>query len=449
MRVIIIEDEKTKRVTLRDALAKAGHTVESFDHPGPALQYFEAHGSDAVVCDIRLPGMDGLEVLRHVKAMNQETGIILMTAYATVESAIAAMKQGAYDYITKPFSDERLLLVLDKWQQVRALSEENKALKKKLDQRYAFHNLVGGSKVMQELFDQIEIVAKTDATVLLQGESGTGKELVANALHFNSPRRHHPFIKLSCASLNEALLESELFGHEPGAFTGALQEHIGWFEKAQGGTLFLDDVDDIPGTCQIRLLRVLQEREITRVGGTTPIRINIRLLCASKTNLGTRAAEGLFREDLYYRLAVVPIHLPPLRDRKEDIPLLVNSFLKSAGRSDLELSSEAMGSLFRYDWPGNVRQLQNTVQRIIALATAPLVTREELPPEILGPGPRRTPKTFHAESSIDLERMVDDLLTSTVRWAMDKAGGNQSEAAQLVHLSRTTFRDMLKKYGSH
>jgi DNA-binding NtrC family response regulator len=445
MRVIVIEDEKTKRITLTDALKKTGHDTEAFEHPVPALQYVERHGADVVVTDFRLPGMNGIEVLERIKKLNPQTTVVVMTAYGTVESAVQAMKLGAYDYIMKPFSSERLLLILEKLEAMHRLVEENRTLKQKLQGRYSFHSLIGKSKVMGEIYDQIETIAKTDATVLIEGESGTGKELVANAIHYNSARRNGPFIKLSCAVLSDSLLESELFGHEKGAFTGALKERKGRFELADGGTLFLDDVDDIPISSQVKLLRVLQEREFERVGGTRPLRVDVRLICATKKNLQLLMEEGKFREDLFYRLNVLPIKLPPLRERKEDIPLLVGHFLKMFNKPTLRFSPEAIEQLVQLDWPGNVRQLENLVQRMAALANGDVITKEMLPPEINKE--KRQLWNFNGVEALSLDGLIEEMEKGALQWALKKAGGNQTEAATFLSLSRTTFRDKLKKYG--
>jgi DNA-binding NtrC family response regulator len=450
MNIIVIEDEKIKRTTMHDALKKAGYNVESFASPLFALNYFDENGADIVITDIRMPDIDGFEVLKRVKEQNPETSVVMMTAYGTIQSAVDAMKRGAYDYITKPFSSEHLLIVVKKLERIKELEHENLNLKKQLKERYSFHKIIGKSKVMQELYDQIETVASSDMSILIEGESGTGKELVANAIHSNSPRNDKPFVKLSCAVLNESILESELFGHEKGAFTGAHKDKKGRFELANHGTLFLDDVDDIPMSFQVKLLRVLQEKEFEKVGGSESIKVNVRVICATKVDLWEKVKKNEFREDLYYRLRVIPIKLPPLRERQEDIPLLVDHFLKKISKDEVRFTPEALDELACKDWPGNIRQLENAVYRIAALSKSGEITNDQLPDDLVCSRKNPTNFSFNGESNseIDLHKMVDDLEKEAVEWAMKKAGGNQSKAAELLKLKRTTLRDKLNKYRS-
>lgn len=446
MKVVIIEDEKIKRITLRDALIKEGYEVADFESPIFALNYIEQNEVDVVVTDIRLPDMDGLEVLRIIKKINQDIAVIMITAYATIENAVEAMKQGAYDYITKPFSSERLIMILKKIENYKKLEQENIELKKRLEEKYSFANIVGKSKKMQNVYSQIEVVAQSDATVLIIGESGTGKDLIASAIHQLSPRKNKPFVKLSCASLPETLLESELFGHEKGAFTGAIKERKGKFECANGGTLFLDDVDDIPLSSQVKLLNVIQEKKFERIGGNESISVDVRLICASKVDLFELVKAGKFREDLYYRISVIPIKIPPLRERKEDIPLLIGYFLHKFGRPELKFSPEAMEAMIEYEWPGNVRQLENIIQRIAVLTRGNIVTREMLPAEILS-ALRWGGISFWDREKIDLEKILKDIEQSAIKWALEKSGYNQTKAAQILNLKRTTLREKMKKYG--
>ena len=368
MRIIVIDDEKIKRTTMTDVLNKAGYNVESFETPIAALAHFEKFGSDIVITDIRMPGLDGFEVLRKVKSISPNTAVVMITGYGTIESAVEAMKLGAYDYLTKPFSSDQLLLVISKVRRFIELENENISLKEKLSEIYSFHNIIGKSRVMRQLYEKLETISKTDMAVLIEGESGTGKEIVANAIHYNSVRKNKPFIKLSCAILNESLLESELFGHVKGAFTGAIKDNKGRFELANGGTLFLDDVDDIPKSFQVKLLRVLQEKEFEKVGGNISMKVDVRVISATKVDLLSKVKKNEFREDLYYRLNVIPIKLPPLRERREDIVLLLNHFAKKIGKENLEFSNDALEVLINYNWPGNVRQLENTLCRIVAFS---------------------------------------------------------------------------------
>lgn len=447
MRIIIIDDEKIKRTTMTDVLKKAGYNVESFETPIAALAHFEKFGSDIIITDIRMPGLDGFEVLRKVKSISPNTAVIMITGYGTIESAVEAMKLGAYDYLTKPFSSDQLLLVVNKVRRYLELEIENISLKEKLSETYSFHNIIGKSKIMQQLYEKLEMISKTDMTVLIQGESGTGKEIVANAIHYNSLRKDKPFIKLSCAMLSESLLESELFGHVKGAFTGAIKDKKGRFESANGGTLFLDDVDDTPKSVQVKLLRVLQEKEFEKVGGNTLVKVDVRVISATKVNLWEKVKNNEFREDLYYRLNVIPINLPPLRERKEDIVLLLNHFAKKIGKENLKFSNDALETLINYDWPGNVRQLENLLYRIVAFTDSDIIKKDMIPNEILHMNQRSLPINFNGVEKIQLDKIVEEVELAALSWAYKKARGNQSKAAELLGIKRTTFRDKKIKYN--
>ncbi|NUO05609.1 MAG: sigma-54-dependent Fis family transcriptional regulator, partial [Candidatus Brocadia sinica] len=327
-KILIVDDEKLMRVSLEDKLVKEGYAVACLSNAIEGLKVLQSTNFDAVITDVRLPKIDGIEFLKEIKKLSPDTIVIIMTAYGSIENAVLAMKEGAYDYVTKPFSLEELLIKLRKALKHKDVVAENILLKQQVLSQYGYDNMIGKSDAMKHVFEIINTVSNRDTTILIQGESGTGKELTAGAIHYNSNRRNGPFIKLSCASLNKEILESELFGHEKGSFTGAIKTRRGRFELADGGTIFLDDVDDIPLEMQVKLLRVLQEREFERVGGEETIPVNVRVICATKKDLKKLVQEGRFREDLYYRLHVVTLHLPPLRERKEDIPLLVNYFMK-------------------------------------------------------------------------------------------------------------------------
>ncbi len=447
MNLVVIDDEKTKRITMTDALRNEGYNVDSFSSSILALRYIEKNQVDIVITDIRMHEIDGFEVLEKVKELKSDTAVIMITAFGTIESAVEAMKKGAFDYITKPFSSEELLLIVKRYEQLKKLLDENLSLKRKLEERYSFHNLIGKSKVMQELFEQIELVSDNEMSILIEGESGTGKEVVANAIHYNSTRKDKQFIKLSCAALNESLLESELFGHEKGAFTGAYKEKKGRFEIADGGSLFLDDVDDIPVTSQVKLLRVLQEREFERVGGTKPIKVDVRVICATKKDLWEKVERGEFREDLYYRLRVIPLKIPSLRERKEDIPLLVSHFLKKSGKEKLKFSGDALDVLSCFDWPGNIRQLENAVYRIAAFAKGNEITKEMIPQDLIC-GEKQKPRfSFNLNEKVDLEKIIEDIEKEAIHWALEKAKNNQTKASELLSLKRTTLRDKMKKFG--
>lgn len=450
MNVLIVEDEKIKRITLTDALLEKGYDVLALDDPIEAINVLKEKGFDVVVTDIRLPQMNGLDLLEKVKSLKPDTTVIVMTAYATVDTAVRAMKLGAYDYVIKPFSSEELILILERLKEFRKLVEENIKLKREITERYRFGNVIGKSKRMREVFELIEMVARKDATVLIIGESGTGKELIANAIHYNSPRKDKPFIKFSCAALAESLLESELFGHERGAFTGAVKERKGRFEAADGGSIFLDDIDDIPISMQTKLLRVLQEKEIERVGGTKTLKIDIRIICATKVDLLRLAKQGKFREDLYYRLNIIPINLPPLRERKEDIPLIVNALLNkySSKEEKKTFSQEAMKVLVDYEWPGNVRELENIVERVAALTRSSDIKAQDLPDFLIA-----SPEKVCDKHLIDImgeaasfEEMISDMEKRLLMLALEKASGNKSEAARILKMKRETLRDKIEKY---
>lgn len=446
MKIIVVEDERIKRITMSEALRKAGYDVNDFSNPITALNYFEMNGAELVISDIRMEGVDGFEVLNSVKKINPATEVILMTAYGTIDSAVDAMKKGAFDYITKPFSSDNLIVVVKQLEKINKLQAENKSLKKIVGQRYSFHKIIGKSPAMQDIFDQIETIANNDMSVLIEGESGTGKELVANAIHYNSDRKNGPLIKLNCAILNESILESELFGHEKGSFTGAIKDKTGKFQLADNGTLFLDDIDDIPLSSQVKLLRVLQEKEFEKVGGNETIKVNVRVICATKIDLWQKVAYKEFREDLYYRLKVIPIKLPNLVERQEDIPLLIEHFLEKINKPEITFSPESLKILIDYSWPGNVRQLENTVYRITAFSEKNEITKEMIPKEIMSNNTKPCVE-FNGRSHIELDSLIDEVEISAINWALNKTNFNQSKAAKLLSLKRTTLRDKMIKYN--
>ena len=469
MRVLLVEDDRVARVPLRDDIAEAGYDVDEAGSAEEALELLGKKGYDVVVTDLRMPGMDGIELLERIKAESPDTEVIVITAYGTVRTAVRAMKLGAYEYLTKPFDNEELLLLLERIRRMREVMEENVRLRRRLEERYRLEDMVGKGHKMQEVFRLIRTVASSDSTVLLQGETGTGKELAAHAIHELSPRRDGPFVKVSCAALSRELLESELFGHVRGAFTSAIKDKPGKFELADGGTIFLDEVDDIPLELQVKLLRVLQEREFERVGGTMTIRVDVRVIAATKVDLLERVRRGLFREDLYYRLNVVPIRLPPLRERKEDVPLLMEHFLRKLGAEGrIEMTPEAMKLLMDYDWPGNVRELENLVERLVVVGAGPKVGPEDLPPEIRSPAPKEKGPSLEEvlRRQEELERMIRMLGSSEPRLgnasfeeiveakereliteALRRTGGNKTKAAELLGMKLSTFRDKMKRLG--
>lgn len=370
--ILIIDDEPLMRVSMVDALQDVGYEVQEAGNGMEGLVKVQESQFDLVITDLRMPGADGIKIIKTCREQVMPPEVIVITAHGSVDTAVDAMKSGAYDYITKPFSMDELLLSVERVCAVVALRKENNVLRDELEHKFSFQGIVGKNHRMREVLEKIKLVSSTDATVLITGESGTGKELLANAIHMNSPRRRHALIKVSCAALPETLLEAELFGHEKGAFTGALRQRRGRFELAHQGTLFLDEIGDISPLVQVKLLRVLQERQFERVGGNETIEVDVRLVCATQKDLRKEVENGRFREDLYYRLNVVPVHVPPLRERREDILFIADHFLETmTSRNHLppkQLSRQAREVLFRYSFPGNVRELENTVERAVALA---------------------------------------------------------------------------------
>jgi two-component system response regulator AtoC len=443
-KILIVDDKPSMRKMLKEALEVQGHECRVASSGAEALLLLRKDACDLCLTDLRMPEISGLELLREAKESASDTAVILMTAYGSVETAVEAMRLGAADFLPKPFSLEHLKVVVDKALQVKALRAENLGLKTQLADSYKFEGVEGISKAMKKLHALVRRVAPSDSAVLIQGESGTGKELIAQAIHMNSSRRDKPFLKVNCAALAQGVLESELFGHEKGAFTGAHQRRLGRFELASGGTIFLDEVGDLGMDSQVKLLRVLQEREFERVGGTTPIRTDVRVVAASNRDLKALVGENRFREDLFFRLNVVPLVLPPLRERREDIPTLARFFIQkhqapgkfSAG---VKLSGEAEAVLLKYPFPGNVRELENIMQRAIVLLDADGVVRvEQIPREIVA-GKSKKPGLNFNRQVVDLERRL-------ILDALEKAQGSQTAAAKALGMNRTLLIYKLKKH---
>ncbi|MBI5044002.1 MAG: sigma-54-dependent Fis family transcriptional regulator [Nitrospirae bacterium] len=443
--ILLIEDDEILRITVYDALVKKGWEVTTAADGYEASDLIKKNDYDIVVCDIRLPRKNGIELLQEVKKLYPETEVIMMTAYGKVEDAVSAMRLGAYDYITKPFSIEDLIMRIEKIVSHQALKREYQLLKTHVEDRYSLFNIIGRSKKMQALFDIIERVSKIDSNVIIMGESGTGKGLIASVIHQNSARKVKPFVKVNCAALTEALLESELFGHEKGAFTGAIRKRFGRFEIANGGTIFLDEVGDIPPSIQVKLLRVLQEHEFERVGGEETIKTDVRLISATKMDLEKLVEEGKFREDLFYRLKVIPIFLPPLRDRKEDIPLLVEHFLKKfnerLGRAT-RLSSEAMKTLIDYDFPGNIRELENIIERAVALSNGDVIKSIDLLTAV-GEGALIAEKGGEIPS---LKEVLSKTEANHLLRVLERTNWNKVESARILGISRKSLWEKLKYY---
>jgi DNA-binding NtrC family response regulator len=448
-RLLIAEDEPLLRVSMGDALRKQGWVVDVAEDGVEAASLFELHLHEVVVTDLVMPRADGMELLRRVKALQSDTTVLMTTAHGSVDRAVDAMREGAADFITKPFSMAQLLVRLDAVHSVRLLKEQNVRLQEQLEGRFSFSSIIGKSKKMQEMFELIGQVADSDASVVIHGESGTGKELVASAIHYNSGRRAKPYIRVSCASLPESLIESELFGYEKGAFTGASQRRVGRFEAASGGTLLLDEIGDLPLSFQVKLLRVLQERQIERLGSNRPIDVDVRIVSASLRPLEEEMAEGNFREDLYFRINTVSIHLPPLRERREDIPLLAQAFLrelaKERGKEIEGFSDEALEVLDGHSWPGNVRELRNVVERAVLFCRGPRVAAEQLP-ATLGRGAGRTAPD-PAREAVPLHKAVELAEIEAIRAALEVTRGRRNQAAELLGISRKTLWEKMKAHG--
>lgn len=442
-KVLLIDDDDSLRRVTEYSLHSAGFQVLSAADGKQGLSAFRAETPPVVITDIQMPGLSGYEVLQQVKAERPETLVIVITAHGSVEKAVAAMKQGAYDYLTKPFSRDELVMGVDKAFKLLGLQEENQRLKNELAHQVDFSHMVGISDGMKEVFDVVRKVAPTEASVMITGESGTGKELIAKALHQGSPRSREPFIAINCAAIPANLLESELFGHVRGAFTGAVRDRAGKFVEADGGTLFLDEVGEMPMALQPKLLRVLQEMEVEPVGGKVRS-VDVRILAATNQDVEEAIEEGTFREDLYYRLAVIPINLPPLRQRREDIPLLIRHFLDRYGRgSPLAVSEEAMACMTAYPWPGNVRELQNAIERLVILSNGQRIEADHLPEKLLAKNRLRRSRVVELPPE---GYPLEEIEKEAVLQALERHGWNQTRAASCLQIPRHTLIYRMEKY---
>ena len=443
-RVLIVEDEEKLRRVIELDLMSAGYEVDKAASAEDALRRVES--VDLVLTDLRLPGIDGLELLGRIRAQNARTPVIVMTAFGTVEGAVEAMKAGAVDFLLKPFSLDHLRTVLAKAFEVRALRDENMKLRAELGLRYQFDNIIGRSPAMREIFATIERVAPSRATVLLAGESGVGKDLIARAIHQHSPRKDHPFVKINCTAIPENLMESELFGYEKGAFTGASGSKPGRFEYADTGTVFLDEIGDVPAAVQVKLLRILQDREFERLGSNKTRHIDVRVVAATNADLRAALEQGTFREDLYYRLNVVPINIPPLRERREDIPYLAEHFVKKLARDqatpERALADKAIEKLLAYHWPGNVRELENAIERSLVLSSGDHLEAGDIR---LESAPSRA--ASNAGGFLPDGMTLDQYEQSIIREALKRANGNKSQAARLLGLTRNALRYRLAQMG--
>jgi two-component system NtrC family response regulator len=447
--ILIVDDEKNYLIVLEELLGSEGYEVIAVDNSINALEHIGNPDLDLVITDMKMPGISGMELLEEIKKINFELPVIVMTAYGTIEMAVNAMKKNAYDYITKPFRNEELKLTIKKALEKYRLVKENRLLNEALSDKYRFGNIIGKSKPMIEIYDLISKVSRSRASVMITGPSGTGKELIANAIHYNSPRKDRPFISINCGALTETLLESELFGHEKGSFTGAIAMKKGRFELADGGTLFLDEVGEMPPSLQVKLLRVLQEMEFERVGGTKTIKVDVRILSASNRDIKDDVANGLFREDLFYRLNVIHIEVPSLKERGEDIKLLVDHFINKYRENEnkkIDLNPEAWKALYGYSWPGNIRELENIIERAVVLNSTGIIGVEDLP-EFL----------FERKEELDIERFIpvtaplqetlEQIEKKLITRALKKCGNVQSHAADMIGISKNLFQHKMRKYN--
>jgi len=461
--ILIIDDDESVRDSLADFLKENGYLVTTATNGHEGLELLKSEKFDVFLVDLVMPGMGGLDLLKKVSEMNITTPAIIITAFGTVQTAVEAMKIGAFDYVTKPFVLDELLIIIDRAISISRLKKENILLKKHLKRKYNFEGLIGDSPQMQKVYEMIEKVADTDSTVLITGKSGTGKELIAKTIHFNSSRSQKPFVPLNCAAIPRDLLESELFGHEKGAFTGAVMTRAGRFELANEGTLFLDEIGELDPSLQVKLLRVLQEREFERVGGIKTIKVDVRIIAATNRDLEKATKEGKFREDLFYRLNVIPLHIPALKDRIDDIPLLIdhftNKFCRKRKRENLKFSPEVMDCFIKYKWPGNVRELENLIERLTILVTDNTVKLSDLPEKFheitceISVKETYKPKTSDVslkeleipESGINLNSIIDNMEKNLIIKALEKTHGVKNKAAELLGLNRTTLLEKLKK----
>ena len=452
-KILVADDEKSMREFLDIMLKKEGYKVTLASNGEEVMKLVEKDIFDLALVDIRMPRQDGISALKRIKSISPETVVIMITAYASADTAIKAMKEGAYDYITKPFKIDEIKLIIQNALEKKHLQKENLLLKQVVRDRYHFENIIGQSSKMLELYDLLEKVAPTKTNILITGESGTGKELVAKAIHYNSPRKDKPFVTLNCGAIPESLIESELFGHMRGAFTDAISTKKGLFEVADEGTIFLDEISELPLMMQVKLLRVLQDREFKRVGGTEDIRVDVRILSATNKDLEGAVREKQFREDLFYRLNVIQIRIPSLRERKEDIPLLTSHFLKryseELGKQISQISPEALRVLVQYDYPGNVRELQNIIERAMALETSQELTAPNLSSYIEEQLPiKKRPIDLEIPSEgVDLEKIVEDVERTLLLKALDRTKGIKKKAAELLHINFRSMRYRLEKYG--
>ena len=447
-RVLVVEDDESIRRILEFQLTEAGHAVTSLQDGESAAQHVAASDVDCVLTDVRMPGISGIDLLRRIGAVQPETPVIVLTAFGDMETAVEALRAGAFDYLTKPYNRDQMLATVAKALRFGAAISENRQLKRAFHERYRIENVVGESEAMRRVLDMAERVAETDVSVLLTGESGTGKEMIARGIHLASPRATGPFVAVNCAAIPESLIESELFGHRKGSFTGATTDATGTFEAASGGTLFLDEIGSMPLSLQPKLLRVLEQREVVRLGESAPRAIDVRVIAATNRDLGALVGRHEFREDLFFRLAVVPIELPPLRNRREDIPLLVAHLLARSlerhRRSGIKLDRSVIEALASHDWPGNVRELSNVIERMVVLARTEVLSLDDLPEAI---GNRAQHVAGVVLEVPDDGVSLDDVERELLRLALERHDGNQTRAARFLRITRSALIYRMQKHG--
>ena len=455
-KILVVDDEESLREFLEIMLKRDGYNVTIASNGEEALKHLKKMSFDLIITDLQMPKINGMEVLAAAKDHDPDMVVIVVTAFGSTESAVEAMKLGAYDYITKPFKIDEIKLIIKKALERRTLSRENLLLKKELGNKYHFGNLVGSADSMIKVYDLIQRVSQTKTNVLITGESGTGKELVAKAVHYNGPLKDQPFVTVNCGAIPENLMESEMFGHKKGSFTGAISDKMGLFEAANGGTIFLDEIGELPHSIQVKLLRVLQEKTFKKVGGIDDIKVSVRVIAATNKELSEEVSKGKFREDLFYRLNVIHVILPPLRERKDDVPVLAQHFLEkhsdNLSKKIKRISKDAMEILRNYDYPGNVRELENIIERAVALESGAAILPESLPPATFHPGgqmPRMDSMVALkiTQEGISLEDIVGTIEKDLLQKALKKAGGVKKKAAKLLGISFRSIRYRLEKYG--
>jgi two-component system response regulator HydG len=450
-KILVVDDDSGHLVSVRTIIRSWGYGVETADDGSVAVDMVKSTPVDLILMDVRMTQMGGIEALRQIKVYNPTIPVIIMTAYSSVDSAVEAIKSGAYEYLIKPLDFEVLKLTIERASEHAGLKEENRALKEHLQSDYDIANIIGRSQPMKKLIEMMSMVAPSEATVLITGDSGTGKELIARSLHFNSPRKDKPLVVVNCAAITETLLESELFGHEKGSFTGADKRREGRFMQAASGTIFLDEIGETSSTMQAKLLRVLQEREIQRVGGEETLKVDVRIVAATNRDLEKEVAEGNFREDLFYRLNVMPLNVPPLKERREDVPLLAQHFLTKFSDKNRKaikgLVPLAMDMLVNYDWPGNVRELENAIERAVILATGEHITEAQLPLNITEQYEDLEIRPTGTTQILDGTHSLEDIEKEAILAALNGSNGNKAEAARRLGVTRKTLHNKLKSYG--